>query len=501
MNRLNKIGKPFTAAMLVLVLGTQMSCSKIFINDVPYDAVPATGAVTNEASMYSALVGLYASLRATDFYGRTFAIKGDLMSDNCFLSTANSGRYLVFNQYNMVKTDGYASAVWQNSYAAIKNANLIINSGVVKGAVNINQMYSEAYALRGMVYFDLARNFSLPYAAGANNMGVPIILTFDQSAKPKRDTLAKVYAQVISDLTMAYSLAQFNQGATMTFISTGQSRNLNSSYVTKYAIDGLLARVYQHMGNWAAARDAVLDIVNNGGFSLVSSTGLPGYWAGTAPRTDKTETMFEVTSDANNSVSDGTLANIYVPKPTGSYGDILATASLYNSYTATDARKSLYNPSTRSGQLGAAYYITKYPIDNVNFDDVKIVRYAETLLILAEAYYNLSDNVNALKYLNMIAQKRDPANTLGYVSTGAATLENILTERQKELAFEGYRYWDMYRLQRSYVKPQGQDGSNAISSSVNVSFTGSSTVNILFPIPNDEILANPNLSTQQNAGY
>jgi hypothetical protein len=494
------VAKYLSPTIICLGLLMQMSCSKSFVNLQPYNSVPATGAVTNEASMYTALVGLYSSLRATDFYGRTYAIKGDLMSDNCFLSTANSGRYLVFNQFNMNKTDGYASNVWINSYAAIKNANLIINSGVANNTNNISQMLSEAYAIRGMVYFDLLRNFSLPYSAGSSNMGVPIVLQFDQSSKPKRDSISKGYAQVISDLTTAYSLAKFNQGTSMTFTSTGQTRAINSSYFTKYAIDGMLARVYQHIGNWAGARDAVLDIINNGGFSLAASTGLVSYWAGTSPRSDKVETMFEVTSDANNSVSDGTLANIYVPKPTGSYGDILATQTLYNSYSATDVRKGLYNPSTRSGQLGTAYYVTKYPIDNINFDDVKIVRYAETLLILAEAYYNLNDATNALKYLNMVAQKRDPS-LAAYTITGPALFEQILTERQKELAFEGYRYWDFYRLQRSYLKPQAQDGTNAISSSIQVGFTGTSTVNIIFPIPNDEILANPNLAAQQNQGY
>jgi hypothetical protein len=249
------------------------------------------------------------------------------------------------------------------------------------------------------------------------------------------------------------------------------------------------------MGNWAAAKAAALDVVNNGNYTLTASTGLVGYWAGTTPRTDKVETMFEVTSDANNSVSDGTLANIYVPKPTGSYGDILATKALYDSYAATDARKGLYNPSTRTGQLGTAYYVTKYPINTSSYDDVKIVRYAEVLLILAEAYYNTSDETNALKYLNMVAIKRDPSFT-GYITTGAAVLESILNERSKELAFEGYRFWDLYRLQRSFVKPQAQDASNAISKSVTVT---PATRNFIFPIPFDETLVNSNI--QQNDGY
>lgn len=494
-----------TALIMLLVL---TSCNKSFLDQAPYTAVTASTAIKNVADLYSATVGLYSSLRATDFYGRTFAIKGDLLSDNCFLSTANSGRYLVFNQLNMAKTDGYASAVWQNSYAAIKNANLIINSGLPATGIdstNINQLYSEAYAIRGMVLFDLARNFALPYSMGTTNLGVPIVLTFDQNAQPKRDTLSKVYAQVLSDLNKAMTLSRFNQGNTMTFVTTGQTRVMNSSYVTKYVIDGLLARVYQHMGDWVNAKASVLDIINNGGYSLTASSALVGYWAGTNPRTDKVETMFEVTSDGNNNVADGTLANIYVPKTNGgSYGDILATKKLYDSYSSTDTRKQLYNPSARSGQLGTAYYVTKYPIDYVNYDDVKIVRYAEVLLILAEAYYNLNDNVNALKYLNMVAQQRDPSLP-AYSTTGSATLEQILTERQKELAFEGYRFWDLCRLQRTYNKPTGQDASNNLIylTSANtvstITFSSTNTVNWLFPIPYDETLVNSNLI--QNLGY
>jgi hypothetical protein len=471
------------------------SCKKSFLDQTPYSAVPVSSSVVSEATMYTALVGLYSSLRATDFYGRTFAIKGDLMSDDCFLSSSNSGRYLGFNNYDMDKTNSYPSAIWQNAYAAVKNANLIINSGVAVSSDNISQMYAEAYAIRGLIYFDLVRNFALPYASGAAKPGVPIVLTFNQSSQPARDTVSKVYAQALSDLTKALSMIKFDMGTTMTFPSTGASRVVNSSYVTKYVIEGLLARVYQHMGNWTAARDAVLDVVNNGGYTLTASTGLVGYWAGTTPRTDKVETMFEVTSDANNSVADGTLANIYVPKPTGSYGDILATKTLYDSYTATDARKSLYNPSTRTGQLGTAYYVTKYPINTTTYDDVKIVRYAELLLILAEAYYNTSDEPDALKYLNKVAQQRDPSFT-GYVVTGTAVLDAILNERDKEMAFEGYRFWDLYRLQKTFVKPQAQDASNAIIKSVTVT---PSTLNVIFPIPNDEMLVNPNM--KQNDGY
>ncbi|GAC1604733.1 MAG: RagB/SusD family nutrient uptake outer membrane protein [Chitinophagaceae bacterium] len=489
---INKKTFLFLLTAMGILLG---SCSKSFTDKKPYNASVVSDAILNEADMNTSINGLYSSLRATDFYGRTYAVKGDLMADNCFLSSQNSGRYTQFNLYNIVVTDGYASNIWANGYKAIKNANLVINATIAMND-NVSQLQSEAYAIRALTLFDLCRNFAKPYTDNPDGPGVPIVLMFKPDAKPARNTIKEVYTQVLSDLNKAYSLAKFNQGTVMTFSATGKTRAVNSSFLSKYAIKAILARVYQSMGDWTNARDAALDVVNNGGFTLVASSALVGYWNGTSPRNDKAETMFEVTSDANNSVGDGTLANLYVPKTAnGSYGDILATQAFYNSYAATDARKLLYNPTTRSGQLGIAYYVTKYPIDPTNFDDVKIVRYADVLLILAEAYYNLADGTNALKYLNQVAQKRDPAFT-GYISTGTQVLEDILNERSKEFAFEGYRFWDLYRLKRSFVKPQAQDASNAIIQSIMVT---PATTNLIFPIPNDERLINPGIS--QNPGY
>ncbi len=485
--------KLFAVSIAVLVAA---GCGKNFTDQKPYTASVVTDAIQNEADMNTAINGMYASFRATDFYGRTFAVKGDLMGDDCFLSSTNSGRYNNLNLYTMVNTDGYASNIWLNSYAAIKNASIIINNGLAISNDNISQLYSEAYAARALVYFDLVRNYAKPYTDNPDGVGVPIVTTFDQTSKPARVSVKQVYAQIIADLNKAVSLSKFTQGDVMTFLSTGAKRTVNSSFISKYAIKAILARVYQNMGDWTNAQTNALDVINNSGFSLVTSTGLINYWKGTDPITTKTETLFEVTSDQNNSVADGTLSAIYVSKPNGgSYGDILATKSVYDAFTATDVRKGLISPQARSGQLGTTYYCTKYPPSNgISVDDVKILRISECYLIAAEAYYNLNDIINANKYLNLVAQKRDPS--VLFASLGTQVLEDILQERRKEFLFEGYRFWDMYRLKRSFVKPQGQDGTNAITQSITVT---PSSLNMIFPIPNDEILVNPNIS--QNPGY
>jgi hypothetical protein len=493
-NNFNNISKMFLAVGAAVIM---FGCSKSFLDAKPYSSVVLAQAINSEDDMNTAVNGLYSSLRATDFYGRTFAVKGDLMADNVFLSNQNSGRYLSFNNYNLTKTDGYASAVWINAYSAIKNANLIINSGLDPAkSANVSQLLSEAYAIRGMIYFDLVRNYGLPYTVGDpnSNPGVPIVTSFDATIKPSRASVAAVYTQVLSDLAKASSLAKYNQGQTMTFAATNKTRSVNSSFMSSYAIKLLTARVYQNKGDWANAKLLANDVITNSGFSLVSASGVMSYWAGAAPLTSKTETMFEVTSDANNSVGDGTLANLYVPKTNGgSYGDILATKGFYDSFTATDTRKGLITPSTRSGQAGTANYVIKYPIDVINYDDVKILRFSEAYLILAEAQYNLGDIAGANATLNTFATKRDP--NVVYASTGTQVLTDILNERAKEFAFEGYRFWDLVRLNLTFNKPQTQDASN------NYTYTAVAPGNInrIFPIPNDEILVNPNIA--QNPGY
>lgn len=492
-NKLIKLSALFTCS-LVIVFST--GCKKAFLDQKPYNSVVLSEAIKNEADLNTALNGLYASLRVTDLYGRTYAVKGDMMGDKCFLSSSNSGRYLVFNNYNFNKTDGYASAVWRNSYNAIKNANFIINCGLDPATNdNYSQFFAEAYAVRALVYFDLVRNYALPYTVDPATPGVPIVTKFDLTSKPARATVAQVYEQIITDLTKAFSLAKFNQGQTMNLTSVAKTRSVNSSFLSKYAIELLLARVYQNKGDWASAKTAALDVINNSGFSLVPAASVIAYWKGVTPSTSKVETMFELTNDANNQIGDGTMAQYLVPKANGgAYGDMLATKAFYDSYRATDVRKGLISPSTRSGQLGTAHYIVKYPIETVNWDDMKILRFSEAYLILAEAYYNQNDIVNANLTLNNFAVKRDPA--IVYASTGTAVLDDILNERAKEFAFEGYRFYDLIRLNKPFTKSQEQDAANTITKSTAVDLTN---INIIFPIPSDEILVNPNLT--QNRGY
>ncbi len=464
--------------VLFFVAGISLSlasCKKDFLDLSPYDQVPQDQAITDEAGMAAAVNGMYAQLRSLNLYGRSLPLYGDVMADNAFISTTNSNRYLIEFNYTFISTNGNSSATWASAYNAILRANNIINSDV--SSANSNQLKGEALTIRALMYFNLVNWYAKPYTVDPNSEGVPLVLTYDALLKPSRAKVSEVYAQIEADLTSAFTLLT--------------STSKNSSYVTKYAARALQARVAQFKGDWATAKTAALDVVTNGGFTLATSANLVAYWSNPAPVANKLETIYEVTSDAVNNNGSNALSYFY---DQAGYGDAICADDLYNKYTATDVRRNLFITGTRGGIT--VRIVNKYPNTNsaADKDDTKVIRYAEVLLILAESYQRTNDEVNALLYLNQVAQRRDPAFT-GFMSSGAQLLDDILLERRKELAFEGMRYLDLQRLDRDVARVN-----------INNNYVGVTPVTIaagnfrrIFPIPQDERDANPNIS--QNTGY
>lgn len=471
---------------LILVFS---SCKKSFTDLKPYNALPLPDALNSEAGLNTAVNGMYASLRSANLYGRTMPLKGDLMADNLYIKASNSGRYLDFNDYNITVSNANAAAVWQSSYVAIKNINTIVNSPLTANT-NINQFRGEAYALRALMHFELVRNYAKPYTVDPNALGVPIVTSFDQNALPTRNTLKQVYDQINNDLNQAVSLMTFNINATMTIAGTGQSRSLNSSYMTKWAARALQAKVYMTMGDWTNAKAAALDVVQNSGITMVTNAAYVNYFKSPTPRTDKVETLFEVSSDAVDNNGFNALSYFF---DAAGYGDALVTNEFYGQFSATDVRRQLINPVVSGGFT--VYYVTKYPNSSnaTDRDDQKVLRFSDVLLILAESYARTNDEVNARIRLNQVAQSRD-ASFAGYNSTGAQLINDIIAERRKELAFEGDRFFDQLRTNVTVNKVRRENPTQLIVVDPNNFMR-------IFPIPQVELDVNPNIRSQQNPGY
>ncbi len=456
--------------LLVIVLwATIASCKKSFLELVPPTSLTPEQALATEADLQVALRGAYAGLRGVDFYGRTLPIIGDLMADNAYQSALNTNRYTFFSTYAYNVTDGNASGMWNTAYSVILRANNIINSPVASNA-NVDQYKGEAYAVRALCYFELVKFFARPYSDDPNGLGVPLVLTYNPDLKPGRNKVSEVYAQILDDLNKSYAL---------------QTKYTNSSQFSKYAARALQAKVYLHMGDKTNAKTAALDVINNGGFTPLTTANHAGYWSASAIRTDKLETLMEVSSDAVANLAFDALSYLY--SQAGNYGDILCSDDLYATFEATDVRRALYPTGTRAGV--PAVFVNKYPVITGDLSDTKVLRLSEMYLIAAEASYP-SNEVDARTYVNFITSRR---GATAIASVGAQLLEDILTERRKELAFEGDRYHDVQRYKRDVVR-----NANYPAAARNIPYANFRRI---MPIPQTETDANPTIKAQQNPSY
>ncbi|WP_295652182.1 RagB/SusD family nutrient uptake outer membrane protein [uncultured Mucilaginibacter sp.] len=468
----------FLAGIIVM-----SSCKKQFLVETPPSATPVTSAIVTDYDMSDAVNGMYAAMRSSSLFGRDIPVLGDVFSDNVYVSSTNSGRYLSENNFSMNNLNGEASDIWTQGYFTILQANRIINSSIPTDATN-SQLRGEAYTARALTYLEMVNYFGQSYNVSPTALGVPIVTGYTgPGTEPSRNTVSDVYARMIKDLDSAYVL----MGTTP--ISSAYHAT-NSEYLAKYAAKAIEARVYLYKGDYANALAAALLVIQNGGYTLVPSTGLAAYWANPAALTNKQETIFELA--LNLASNNGTNGLDYMYAQAG-YGDLLCATDLYNLYSTTDARRGLILNGTRGGLQ--AYIVNKYSnVTNASDkDDIKIIRYAEVLLTAAEAYAQTGDNVNGALYLNMVAKQRDPS-FLGYTDVGTALINDILTERRKELAFEGLRWFDLTR-------------TNAVVNRLTTAPQAASTLNVvpvgatyrLMPIPFTELSANPNIT--QNPGY
>ncbi len=451
----------------VLITSFLSSCKDSFLELSPYTQVPNDAAVSTEADLLVALRGTYAQLRSANLFGRTIPVIGDLGADNVFLSSRNSGRYFAFDQYVITTANADYEGYWNNAYTAILRANNIINAKLTDNAT-VNQIKGEAYALRALLYFNLVRSFAKSGDMAAE--GVPIVLTYDPTLKPKRNTVQEVYTQIQADLDKAYgSMTEYN----------------GSARFSKFAARGLAAKVAFYAGDYAKALTYSQEVINSGGFTLLTSGAVVTYWANPASTSNKVETLFEVSADATLNVGTDELGYIYNQ---AGYGDLLANEELYKLYSDTDVRKKLITIGSRAQAENPAYIVNKYQNVAGDRDDKKVLRLSEVYLIAAESAARTNNETDALKYLNTLVAQRDAS--LVYASTGATLIEDIITERRKELAFEGDRFYDLNRLKRDIVRVGGKYAIRTVPFSNNFR---------IGPIPQSERNANPNIS--QNPGY
>ncbi|MBO0591165.1 RagB/SusD family nutrient uptake outer membrane protein [Cellulophaga sp. E16_2] len=468
--------KNYNKIILLIMVGFVLSCSESFLELTPQSSVSDEEAITNLEDLETSITGVYDEIQGAYYYGRYMFLIPDVLADDV-KQNLSANRIVDYAEHVQNVSDAQANSLWTGMYFASNALNNIINSDVevtASSQADKDHILGEAYALRGLVYFDLVKLFAqhYTYTADASHPGVPLILEFDPILEPERSTVAEVYNQVISDMTMAISLM------------SDTSRSANSNTLSATSVKALLSRVYLYKEDWVNAEAMATEVIN-ANYSLVDNENYLTLW-----NVDNTsESIFEISMTESDNVGGNGIAGLYLAAAENGFGDYLPSNDVVSLYDAEDARLQTFRVDEVLTGDYAPNRVYKYP-EVLGYDNVKVVRLAEIYLNRAEARAEIgTDITGAQEDLDMI-RKRALPTAATTTSTGVALIDAIFLERRLELCFEGQRLYDLMRRKEDIVRIQ-------CTSSICTIPYGDET-NIL-PIPQDETDVNPNI--EQNPGY
>lgn len=472
--------KPFktfkiSLIMLVIILFS-FACNDDFLNLTPQQSVSDTEFLQSISDFQAAIIGGYDQLQLADWYGRYMLLVPDIMGEDV-KQNASANRAKEWAEYNgsINTTHRVDREFWAEIYEAVNMANQMINSSfepLESVRAQFNQLVGEAHALRALAYFDLVRIFAQHYTftPDASHPGVPLVLEFDVTNKPARNTVKEVYDQVISDFTQAISLMTIDPP--------------NSGRFSKEAAQALLSRVYLYKEDYANAEAMATAVIQSGKYSLATASEYPTMFLNGF----SAESIFEMVYTATDNPGSNHLGGMY--KETG-YGDYLPANSLLAMMDDNDVRKTMFTTDPNLQGQYASFRVNKYPSTGaaIGTDNLPVIRLSEVYLNRAEARVQQGNDTGAQADLNLIRQRALPS-AAPVTATGADLLAEILKERRIELCFEGHRLFDITRHKQDVVRTD-------CTSPVCIMAYPSEL--FVLPIPFEETNVNPNIT--QNAGY
>ena len=453
------------------------SCEK-FIEKTPYNAVETSEAFKTEEDFTNAIRGVYSGVRRGGYWGdgdNSFVSTPDVLTDNLIITQSGRKSQQSMYQWEISSTDTWYY-LWQDAYKVISRSNAILeNINVLTDGSFKDNVKGQALALRAMSHFDLLRLFSkAPKLASKDDMGIPYITSTDATQTPSRPSVADSYSKVLEDLIAAEGLIASDNGAGM---------------LNKAGVNSILVRFHLTNENWNEAIEAGKKVEAEG-IRISSFSAFPDVWK------DNTNqgVIFRIIISETDRISIGTQYS--QSSAEGIKSEYVVDYDFYSKYSDTDVRKSSYFVTSEFS--GNSYnHIAKYlgrDTGSKNVVDAKVIRMAEVLLSMSEAFFNIGDENNAKKYLDMLRVERY-SDFSATTNSGSMLFDEILLERRKELAFEGMRFFDIKRLNMSIVRSDYgdfADGSGTPVPNFAKTLNAGSYKFELF-IPQDELNANPNM--------
>ncbi|QHV96848.1 RagB/SusD family nutrient uptake outer membrane protein [Spirosoma endbachense] len=462
------------------------SCSKQFIEILPVDTVTVDVLYKTDKDYQDAVIGVYGIFQ--DQYQNMYYfgdIRGDDVWDELVKGTAGA-----VDNFTLANDDALLINTWRNYYKAITRANALLEriSTADASITNKNRHTGEAEFLRALAYFDLVRIFGdVPFVTKS--------ISIDESYKTPREKVDKIYDEIIiKDLLDA----EAKLPASYTGPDVGRA--------TKGAAKALLGKVYLTRKDFAKAETKLQEVTTMGYALLPNWADLWDY----SKNEHHSEYIFDIEYEQGLGGEGSIYTNRFTPKVTsmiafygiaGSVDDQNTPHQvLFDLFEAKDKRKDItaskgytdgtgkFIPILISSNNMSAYtrkYIARITTANDSPADWKVIRYADVLLMYAEALNENGKTSTALPLLNQIRTRVgvDPYTAL----TQTEMRDKIALERRMELAFEGHRWFDLVRTGQAYTVMQKY---------------GMKPHNTLWPIPFAQIqLVNNRAIFPQNPGY
>lgn len=434
------------------------ACDDFIEVDLPKNQLLAEVVFEDSATATAALRSIYAKMRGNTIPSTLTSSMGLYADELDQYSTQNS-----FYDHTLLAIND--SGWWDSTYNLIYAANAVIegvNNSTALSLEDQNQFLGEALFIRAYLHFNLVNLYgSIPFIDTTN---------YIVNTTVSRIPVNEVYNLIIDDLLEASSLLG-------TDVSESPEQKIR---IYGAVAQAMLARVYLYMEQWSDAESRASEVIN----SFVLEPDLDKVFLKNA---SGTIWQFKPFPEGSNTIDARSF--IFTGQPLS----VALSESLFNAFETNDRRVSKWigtTTSTSGGITSTWYYAFKYKVvGNEGSVEYPInFRLAEQYLIRAEARVRRDDIdiLGAQSDLNVIRNRAGlPNNT---TTNADDLLGAILKERQTELFTEqGHRWFDLKRTRKAAevlapIKP------------------GWRNTDVLLPIPESEILLNPNL-LPQNDGY
>ena len=456
-------------AFFVLVC-LQVACKKYLDVGPPKSSLIQSTVFDNNDQATSAVTGIYAMMASNGYASGNSSSITDLSGTSSDDMIGYSTNTIPFYQNQVTYDNTKLATLYSGPYTTIYAANSVLEGLAASSGVTPPvkaQLQGEALFIRSFAYFYLVNLFGQ----------VPLQLTTDYRVTDttSRSPVDRVYQQIVTDLKTAESLLP------EAYPTTGRVRP------NKSVVQAFLARVYLYQKDWVnAEKYASLVIAKTGMYNLVD---LNSVFLSTSQ-----EAIWQLMPPANTNTQEGAMFILQATPLEVSLTSNLAVGA----FEQGDKRQTSWIQSY-TNNTGTYYYPYKYKVKSsaTVTEYSMVMRLAEEYLIRAEARINQSGEVDqGIADLNVIRARArqtptvsvpNPLPPLPSGMSQPAALLAVEQERRVEFFSEwGHRWLDLKRTGRanavlSPLKPQWQSTDE------------------LYPIPQNEITRNPNIT--QNQGY